>query len=208
MLEVNKRNNRAQKHEKRIIKAKSNDDRVNIWYEHFKKLLGSERKDDTNISINADLNLDLSETHDIRITAFTLEEYRKVTNNLKDGKAAGPDDISPEILKYCTFDDIILNFANNILTLQETPAQCTSSNIKPLPKSGDLSDVNNYRGISLASIASKITNKMILNRIQPAIDKLLRNNQNGFRPGRGTIAHILANEDLLKESRLEILNQL
>ena len=183
---------------KGIIKAKSKDDRVNIWYEHFKKLLGSERKDDTNISINPDLNLDLSETHDIRITAFTLEEYRKVTNNLKDGKAAGPDDISPEILKYCTFDDIILNFANNILTLQETPAQWTSSNIKPLPKSGDLSDVNNYRGISLASIASKITNKMILNRIQPAIDKLLRNNQNGFRPGRGTIAHILAIRRLIE----------
>ena len=33
---------------------------------------------------------------------------------------------------------------------------------------------------------------MILNRIQPTVDKLLRNNQNRFRPGRGTIAHILA----------------
>ena len=140
----------------------------------------------------------MNETHNIAITAFTLEEYRKVTDNLKDGKAAGPDDISPEILKYCKFDDIILNFANNILFLQETPAQWTSSNIKPLPKSGDLSDVNNYRGISLSSIASKITNKMILNRIQPTVDKLLRNNQNGFRPGRGTIAHILAIRRLIE----------
>ena len=32
---------------------------------------------------------------------------------------------------------------------------------------------------------------MILNRIQPTVDKLLRNNQNGFRPVRGTIAYIL-----------------
>ena len=183
---------------KGIIKAKSKEDRVKIWYEHFKKLLGSDRKGDENILVNTDLNLVLNETHNIAITAFTLEEYRKVTDNLKDGKAAGPDDISPEILKYCKFDDIILNFANNILFLQETPAQWTSSNIKPLPKSGDLSDVNNYRGISLSSIASKITNKMILNRIQPTVDKLLRNNQNGFRPGRGTIAHILAIRRLIE----------
>ena len=133
--------------------------------------------------------MDLNETHNILITAFTLEEYRKVTDNLKDGKA-GPDDISPEILKYYKFDDIILHFANNILFLQETPARWTSSNIMPLPKSGDLSDVYNYRGISLSSVASNITNNMILNRIQPTVDKLLRNNQNGFRPGRGTIAHV------------------
>ena len=33
---------------------------------------------------------------------------------------------------------------------------------------------------------------MILNRIQPKIDGHLRRNQNGFRPGRSTSAHILA----------------
>ena len=39
---------------------------------------------------------------------------------------------------------------------------------------------------------------MILNRIQPTVDKLLRNNQNGFRPGRLTIAHILAIRRLIE----------
>ena len=72
MLEVNKRNNRPSKHKKRIIKAKSKEDRVKIWYEHFKKLLGSDRKGDENISVNANLNLDLNETHNILTTAFTL----------------------------------------------------------------------------------------------------------------------------------------
>ena len=63
MLEVNKRNNTK----KGIIKAKSKEDRVKIWYEHFKKLLGSDRKGDENISVNADLNLDLNETYNISI---------------------------------------------------------------------------------------------------------------------------------------------
>ena len=35
-------------------------------------------------------------------------------------------------------------------------------------------------------------NRMILNRIQPAIDEHLRPNQNGFRPNRSTSSHILA----------------
>ena len=42
------------------------------------------------------------------------------------------------------------------------------------------------------AIAAKLTKKMILNRTQPEIDKRLRPNQNGFRPGRSTAAQILA----------------
>ena len=37
-----------------------------------------------------------------------------------------------------------------------------------------------------------MVNKLILNRIQPILDPLLRNNQNGFRPGRSTTTQILA----------------
>ena len=48
------------------------------------------------------------------------------------------------------------------------------------------------------AIAAKITNKMILNRIQPAIDPRLRPNQNGFRPGRSTTAQILALRRLIE----------
>ena len=57
--------------------------------------------------------------------------------------------------------------------------------------SGDLSNINNYRGISLICIIAKIYNRMILNRIRSAINPKLRMYQNGFRPGRSTIAQIL-----------------
>jgi len=65
-------------------------------------------------------------------------------------------------------------------------------NIIPIPKSGDLSKGGNYRGISLCSNVAKTYNRMILNRIRPAIDPHLRKNQNGFRPGRTTTSQILA----------------
>ena len=74
----------------------------------------------------------------------------------------------------------------------DKPEQWSINQIQPIPKSGDLSNVGNYRGIALSAIAAKLVNKMLLNRIQPALDPLLRPNQNGFRPGRSTAAHILA----------------
>ena len=70
--------------------------------------------------------------------------------------------------------------------------QWSIGNLIPIPKKGNLSEYENYRGIMLTAIAAKLTNKMILNRIQPEIDKRPRPNQNGFRPGRSTAAQILA----------------
>ena len=40
----------------------------------------------------------------------------------------------------------------------------------PIPKSGDLNDTSNYRGISLAPIIAKTAKKMMLNRIQAVVD--------------------------------------
>ena len=77
----------------------------------------------------------------------------------------------------------------------------------PFPKSGNLEEVGNYRGIALSTIASKITNKMILNRIQPHIDPILRPNQNGFRPGISTISHILFLRRLIEGVKIHNLKE-
>ena len=68
----------------------------------------------------------------------------------------------------------------------------------PIHKKGDLSLPINYRGISLSSIVAKVINRTILNRIQPKFVSHLPSNQNGFRPGRSTTAHILALRRLLE----------
>ena len=126
-----------------------------------------------------------------------MEEYRTAKKGLKNGKASGPDGIAGEVLKYCEIDNIILQFINRLF-LSEKPDQWSESNLKPLPKSGDLTITSNYRGIALSSVPAKLANRMILNRIRPAIDPLLRPNQNGFRPGRSTVSHILALRRLIE----------
>jgi len=56
--------------------------------------------------------------------------------------------------------------------------------IIPLPKKGDLTDCNNWRGITLLSVPGKVFSSVLLGRIKNAIDNQLRQEQAGFRQGR------------------------
>jgi Reverse transcriptase (RNA-dependent DNA polymerase) len=56
-----------------------------------------------------------------------------------------------------------------------------------IPKKGDLSNCNNWRGISLLSVPSKVLAKVILNRINAKLDESIRKEQAGFRSGRSCI---------------------
>ena len=106
----------------------------------------------------------------------------------------------------CDLDEIILGFCNRALNDGFALEQWRISNIIPVPKKGDLTDTNNYRGISLTSIVTKTFNRMILNRIQPEAEKKLRDNQNGFRKGRSTTSHILTLRRILEGARAKNLS--
>ena len=84
----------------------------------------------------------------------------------------------------------LLTICNLVYKECHAPKQWTSSYIIPLPKKGNLQLMSNWRGISLMSIAAKVYNRMILNRIRDHIDKILRKNQAGFRQGRSCIQQI------------------
>ena len=80
----------------------------------------------------------------------------------------------------------------------DRPNIWVKSGIIPLPKKGDLGDTGNYLGISLTVTAAKIYNKILLDRIRPHLDPLLRVNQNGFRTGRSTLPQILTLRRLIE----------
>ena len=115
-------------------------------------------------------------------------------------------------MKRGDIDDIILKFCTDALCDGHIPDRWKLSNIVPVPKKGDLTKTDNYRRISLTSIVNKPLNRMLLNRIKPSLEEVLRDNQNGFRPGRSTTSHILALRRIIegakpKTSRLmKILN--
>ena len=176
------------------ITGNSPEERVNTWFTHFKNLLGEPPGEEEEMEIAAVLpELNINDG------PFTAAELARAKSTLKTGKSAGPDGIPPEVYKYCDLDNINLETCNRALMGNEKPDIWSLSNIIPVPKSGDLSKPDNYRGISLTCVIAKLYNRMILNRIRSAIDPYLRENQNGFREGRSTVTQILALRRLIEE---------
>ena len=176
------------------INGNSDEDRVNQYYIHFINLLGnSTEATDENEEI-----LPVFEKLPINDNVFTPEEYNKATMSIKCGKSAGEDGIMPEVLKYVQINDIMVDIINNSFENCEQPDLWNISNIIPIPKSGNLTITDNYRGISLTSIMAKTYNRMLLNRIRPILDPIPRNNKNGFRQQRTTVGQILAIRRILE----------
>lgn len=179
------------------IKGGSEKKRLENWKMHFQNLLGKEARLPENGTLPS---VQISGPLDINTSPFTLSELSTVVKQLKPTKAFGPDNIPALIWKDSHFQTLLLNLCNHTFITHKPPKVWHTSQIIPVPKKGDLSLATNYRGISLMSIAAKIFNKLLLNRITPFVEPILRKNQNGFRHGRSTLSQILCLRRLIEES--------
>ena len=146
----------------------------------------------------------ISKQLDIKLGPFTQEKLDSVLRKIKNRKAAGLDEIPPEVWKTRQFDDILLRHCNAVYN-QNPIDRWMKGCILPFPKKADLGLAKNYRGITLTSIAAKIYNALLRNRIEPKIDNILRKNQNGFRRNRSTTSQILTIRRILEGVRAKNL---
>ena len=151
---------------------------TNEWYEHFKQLFTS-----TNTNSVTDKGMDNSSPA-VRLSVETLSEVQILSNDildspisrkeisesiryLKTNKAAGIDNILPEFIKNA--DDILLPYLellfNVILETGQFPSSWTIGIIIPIHKSGNINNVDNYRGINLLSILGKVFTHIINKRL-------------------------------------------
>ena len=181
------------------LKAANQQERIKLWKQHFKNLLGNPPKV-THESITRIISKQL----DIKLGPFTQEELNSVLKKIKNRKAAELDEIPPEVWKTKHFDDILLRHCNAVYN-QNLMDRWMKGCILPFPKKGDLGLAKNYRGITLTSIAAKIYNALLRNRIEPKINNILRKNQNGFRRNRSTTSQILTIRRILEGVRAKNL---
>ena len=112
--------------------------------------------------------------------------------------------IPPEVRKTRQFEDIQLRQCNAIYN-QNRIQRWMKGCILPFPTKDDFVLAINYRGKTLTSIAAKIYNALLRNRIEPKIDNILRKNQNGFRRNRSTTSQILTICRILEGGRAKNL---
>ena len=164
--EVSRRKSTA----KAKLKAANQQERIKLWKQHFENLLGNPPK-----ITHEPITRIISKQLDIKLGPFTQEELESVLRKIKNRKAAGLDEIPPEVWKTRQFDNILLRHRNAVYNknpIDRWMKECTL----PFHKKGHLELAKNYRGITLTSIAAKIYNALLRNRIEHKIDNILRKN--------------------------------
>ena len=106
--------------------------------------------------------------------------------HLKKNKSPGPDNIPAEILKadINTITEMLYELIGLIWEEEMVPMDWKEGHLVKLPKKGDLSICDNYRGIMLLSVPWKVLNRVMLQRMKNTVDTKLRDNQAGFRQNR------------------------
>ena len=92
------------------LKATNEQERIKLSTQHFENLLGNSPK-----VTHETITRIISKKLDIKLGPFTQEELDSVLRKLKNRKAAGLDEIPPEVWKTRQFDDILLRHCKRSL---------------------------------------------------------------------------------------------
>ena len=132
------------------------------WAEHFTEVLNTEAP-----PITADLPAP-NEDLDIVTGVPTLQEVTHALKQMKTGKSPRTDNICIELLKtyVITAANVFTDLFSDIWTTNEIPRDWNKGVIIKIPKKGDLQNCDNWRGITLLSMPSKIFCRILLNRIE------------------------------------------
>ena len=176
----------------------TNDSEVKArWKEHFNEVLNRPEPVEP-----ADIDTDEIEILALNVDKPTLKEIKAIITELKTGKSPGIDNITGELLKADseTATKQIHLLLTKIWNNEQIPSDWKKGLIVILPKKGDLTCCGNWRGITLIPTTSKILGKIIIRRIAKGVDKHLREEQAGFREGRGTTEQIFILRNIIEQA--------
>ena len=137
----------------------------------------------------------LNDNEILRTIEVQEHEIVKYIDKIKVNKAPGPDAIYPIVLKELksVIAKPLAYIFNQSLRSGVIPEDFKIANVTPIFKKGDKTKASNYRPISLTSIAGKIQESIIRDRIVNHIEEfnLINNTQHGFRNKKSCLTNLL-----------------
>ena len=131
----------------------------------------------------------------LEINAIYEADVKKYLESLDTNKSTGPDDISPRILKELKREILqpLTTVFNQSLQMRKVPEDWKLANVTPIFKKGDKSIALNYRPISLTSVAGKILEKIIRDKVVTFLEdnSIISDSQHGFRNKRSCLTNLL-----------------
>ena len=125
----------------------------------------------------------------------TLPELSASLQRMGSSRACGSDGITVQINVAMHFSGSwsALKIVNHCITNCDLPDQWKTATVTALHKSGDTSDPNNYRPISVISVVAKLCERVVCTQLTAYLTShhILCPQQYGFRPGQSTEAALL-----------------
>jgi len=136
------------------------------------------------------------------MTSLTTSEVAKAIDRVKSGKAAGVDEIRPEMLK--AIGGAGIDWLTRVFQVAwdsgEAPLDWQTGLVVPIFKKGDKKECTNYRGITLLSLPGKLYAKVLEARVRMVVESRISDEQSGFRPGRSTTDQVFTLKQVFEKS--------
>lgn len=168
------------------------------WKEYFEGIYGEVAVQPTAIN-----NVIFSIQNPVIKDVFSAAEVSKAISILKNGKSAGVDRISGEMIKYGPQEicDRLVKLFNTCFGRGEVPSDFKKAVIVPVYKGkGSKSECQNYRGISLLSVVGKLYGRLLINRVIDITKDQLWDVQSGFMPGRSCADQIFSLQQIVEKA--------
>jgi len=168
------------------VVAKNMDDTVNMFKMYFESAYSHPSSNVSHIQCyNSDINFNSCQ--------FNVTEIFEILRNLSYNTKTGPDKIPEIVYKKCyiSLTSPIQYLFNLSLLSGCFPDQWKSSFIYPVFKSGNRNAVKNYRPISQLSSLPNIFEKLLVPKCTTVFDKVISENQHGFRHSKLTMTNLL-----------------
>ena len=135
---------------------------------------------------------------------FSFDEVLSTIKGLENGKAAGHDELLNEALKQApeSFVRKLTSLFNRVKTLGQVPMAWKRGRVVLVHKSGPVSDISNYRPITVLTSMAALYSKILNSRLTEVVErhKLLGEVQNGFRKDRSGADSVFSLNSVLWKS--------
>ena len=125
------------------------------------------------------------------IHPFTVNEVFKMIKDINVSKSSGLHNLSSFIVKeaFTVLVEVVTYLFNLSISSSKFPKAWKDALVIPIPKSGDLSKVQNFRPISLLPLPGKLLEKLVHKQLSEHLESksLLTDVQHGFRKSHSTV---------------------